>query len=390
MKIELNELASRMEEIEQDEDRLEQEKEKTENRGKKLQLAMLKLETDVQIAEQLKKNQEAAQEDVRKLEARTENLRAKWKIMQEELLQMLEQDRASMQVLSELEELGEDVSESKTILKERNIIMGECRRQLNALAERLGVNNTDSGSADLKQIDFEHTMNTPSELKILEEMRASDGREDEVLENDIKEPKERKPRLPSGKHGRLLTREGRLEYIPDDPEVQRLLQAYGRGSVEYKDNYPDFSPFIMHEFPDSIKINCQVKIGYMGVYRENPGWEIGRRNTKDSYNLSAELGNYRQADVALCDLILKQNPELAREWNTEEQIQIGRLDLCRRITKYRQINHLTWHECEDGVTMQLIPAKIHDACAHNGGVAWQRFVFDCIDFDDIQGELYEK
>ena len=41
--------------------------------------------------------------------------------------------------------------------------------------------------------------------------------------------------------------------------------------------------------------------------------------------------------------------------------------------KYRESNKLTWHECPDGKTMQLVPTDIHNACRHSGGVAEMKY-----------------
>ncbi|KYC86307.1 MULTISPECIES: HNH endonuclease [Heyndrickxia] len=38
------------------------------------------------------------------------------------------------------------------------------------------------------------------------------------------------------------------------------------------------------------------------------------------------------------------------------------------IEKYRVKNNLTWHELNDGVTMQLVPTEINAKFGHLGGV----------------------
>ena len=60
-----------------------------------------------------------------------------------------------------------------------------------------------------------------------------------------------------------------------------------------------------------------------------------------------DLGNYAQADIAL-----------AKRLNTDPA----------SIREYRENNGLTWHECRDGVTMQLIPTEINSRFKHAGGV----------------------
>lgn len=40
----------------------------------------------------------------------------------------------------------------------------------------------------------------------------------------------------------------------------------------------------------------------------------------------------------------------------------------KEITQWREENKLTWHECNDTRTMQVIPSKINSIFGHFGGV----------------------
>ena len=62
----------------------------------------------------------------------------------------------------------------------------------------------------------------------------------------------------------------------------------------------------------------------------------------------SDKGNYRQANEAL-----------ARKLGVSTNV----------IKEYAENNNMTWHECRDGVTMQLIPTDMNRICKHSGGVS---------------------
>lgn len=72
-------------------------------------------------------------------------------------------------------------------------------------------------------------------------------------------------------------------------------------------------------------------------------------------------GNFRQADQAVAD-----------RWNAEKRD--GRSDWTRSdVSDYRHEQKLTWHECEDLKTCQLIPRSVHQAFTHTGGVSEYKY-----------------
>ena len=134
------------------------------------------------------------------------------------------------------------------------------------------------------------------------------------------------------------------------------MDEFGKETVEYKDGYPDFSPFTTHD-SEWGKINGQVEIGHMTDQRNNSTWEFGRRPNGTSHDPNYDIANFAQADNAVAEQLRKDYPDIKGE----------------DIEKFRKEKKLTWHECADGKTMQLVPEAIHAACRHSGGVSEMKY-----------------
>ena len=91
--------------------------------------------------------------------------------------------------------------------------------------------------------------------------------------------------------------------------------------------------------------------------RENPSWDFGDRPRGAGHDPRYDLGNFAQAD----NVLLERVQQIIPEANVQD------------IVAFRKENQLTWHECADGKTMQLIPTAIHDACRHSGGVSEMKY-----------------
>lgn len=117
---------------------------------------------------------------------------------------------------------------------------------------------------------------------------------------------------------------GESMFIPTDPDIQVLLRQKGLEGITYKDGIPDFSKF------------AEVEIQLFNMH----GGESGR-----SYNFS-------HAD------------ELAGQGHTLAEI-----------SRDRGMNY-TWHECNDMITMQLIPSAINDYFGHMGDVGEINLLFE--------------
>ncbi|WP_425266548.1 HNH endonuclease [Bacillus proteolyticus] len=87
----------------------------------------------------------------------------------------------------------------------------------------------------------------------------------------------------------------------------------------------------------------------------NVVFEGARGNTARDYN-------FKQANERLAGQ-LNNSPELANQFGMEA----GGIT-AKDIEKYRVKNKLTWHELNDGVTIQLVPTEINAKFGYLGGV----------------------
>lgn len=206
------------------------------------------------------------------------------------------------------------------------------------------------------------TMNTPEEIAILRESDTDDDIGSVRIDASRSEPVIGPKHLPTKATGRFVGSIGDSLFVPSDHGAIEYLNGLGFQGVEYRNGYPDFMPFAQISTPWG-RVNARVDIGHMTPFRRNPAWDFGKRNREQAYDLTCDLGNFNQADIALAEKLLTVDAEL---------VCMRRSDLCRDIAAFRKDAKLTWHECADGHTMLLIPSVIHRACPHSGGVSFER------------------
>lgn len=180
------------------------------------------------------------------------------------------------------------------------------------------------------------------------------------------EPKWPQLRLPD-KTGLFLGEKGNSLFLPNSEEVCALLKQYGQQGITYNKGVPDFAPFCHLKTPWG-DVDAQVEIAHMTPNRHNKKWTFGKRSTDESYDPAFDLGNYNQADLALVKKLSSLYPDLLPS-QTDFEYKNACTKLCQELNSFRTEAELTWHECPDGKTMQLIPRAIHKACPHVGGVA---------------------
>ena len=130
--------------------------------------------------------------------------------------------------------------------------------------------------------------------------------------------------LPSEKYFDWTGKPGDSLCIPKNEGLYNVFRDYGREGVEFKNGFPDFSPFSQ----ETIRI--------------------------DNITTSRE-GTFRKAFEAM-----------AEKWNKEKKD--GRSDWTSRDVKdWKRDNNLDFHECEDGKTIQAVPHEVHDNIPHTGG-----------------------
>lgn len=120
------------------------------------------------------------------------------------------------------------------------------------------------------------------------------------------------------------------DYVPQkgNPEGKtwkEILDKYGIEGIPFNDGEPDFSEIA----------EAEVQVDEIGEDRDE---------------------NFANADEALAEQWTKDQKD-GHDWTPED------------VRNYRKENHLTWHECGDRKTMQLVPAEVHSNVPHSGGVS---------------------
>ena len=174
---------------------------------------------------------------------------------------------------------------------------------------------------------------------------------------------------PSVDSNRWADKRGESICAPQSDAAKQILQARGISGVQYKDGIPDFSPFS----------ESTVKLGYMTDARHSQGI-TGGRDGKNTVYASFEDGELvsksHYADKSsMADLHLKYdkpgNFEQADALTAKQWTIDGRDDrawTAEDVAQYREEHGLTWHECNDMETMQMIPEAINADFGHFGGV----------------------
>ena len=223
------------------------------------------------------------------------------------------------------------------------------------------LNIRDSLKAADSDHNWEYTSLSHDEELVIKDMIDKGELEEPSTTTD--EPEHRKPLIPTDS-GRFEGENGNSEFYPDNVEAQAKIREFGKKSVTYSNGYPDFSPFTEHETRWG-KIGCQVEIGHMTEHRENPSFEYGHRPRGAGHDPNYDLGNFAQADNELLSKVKMDHPDATLD----------------DIEDLKKTNKLTWHECEDGKTMQLVPTEIHQACKHSGGVSESKYRAEMGDVD---------
>ena len=210
-------------------------------------------------------------------------------------------------------------------------------------------------SVSTQSQDWERTSLSPNEESFIHEMEKNGEIDVFEVDPNCPEPSHSELHLPDAS-GRFLGERGNSEFKPyKDSALDKMLE-YGHETVQYKNGYPDFSPFTTHRSPWG-DLSCQVEIGHMTDQRENPSWEFGDRPRGAGHDPQYDIGNFAQADNSLIERVQQEYPDAT----------------VQDIVSFRKENQLTWHECADGKTMQLVPTEIHDACRHSGGVSEMKY-----------------
>lgn len=180
---------------------------------------------------------------------------------------------------------------------------------------------------------------------------------------------ERIRHTPSLESNRWTDKRGDSICLPRSEAARQIMEERGIYGVQYHNGIPDFSPFS----------EATVRIGHMTSARHSEGLTAGRDSKsvvyahfdngeivskshhadKSSmaqlYMKYYEAGNFEQADILTAEQWTIDGRE-GKEWSAED------------VALYRKEHGLTWHECNDMETMQMIPEAINADFGHLGGV----------------------
>lgn len=148
MNMELRDILSNIESIEDDVDKTLEQQERTEHAEKGVRDAISKLSDDVALTEMLKHRSEELEQQHKITDAELESLRQRAENLKEQLEEIVTRNADSAAVLMELQELGEDISDSLSVLEERQKVIDESARQLADVIERLGMDAADFSKGD--------------------------------------------------------------------------------------------------------------------------------------------------------------------------------------------------------------------------------------------------
>ena len=172
---------------------------------------------------------------------------------------------------------------------------------------------------------------------------SKENMEDYQLNSTYKERLDRVPKNPE--NGIWSGEIGESKYVPKSEEAQAELKSKNLDGINYKNAQADFHP-ISHR---------TVEIEHMGSQR---------------YGKS---GNFEQCDQKLADQWNTDNKDNRNDWTS------------RDAANYRTENKLTWHECNDMKTCELVPQSVHKVCTHLGGVS------ECRKKEEIQtGGIFDE
>ena len=178
---------------------------------------------------------------------------------------------------------------------------------------------------------------------------------------------ERIQQTPSQESGRWNGKRGESKCLPQSDESQKILKEKGIDGINYRDGVPDFSPVS----------ESTIKISQMNSERNSKNVRSGRDDKNTIYYHTADGAiSHKASKNSIADISMKyENPGnfeqadilTAQNWSREKRD--GKDWSAADVENYRKQKDLTWHECNDGETMQLIPSAINKDFGHLGGTA---------------------
>lgn len=144
-------IESQLEQIEQVSQTRLQEKESLEQRAARLQEGIHQLKEDIELLQSLNECKKKQEEEKIALEQKLDDCRCRVSQLESSLQELTDQTRESEEVLTALDQFGENVEEGMTVLKERKTLIEKCADRLHSLMERLGLTASGRASNDSRE-----------------------------------------------------------------------------------------------------------------------------------------------------------------------------------------------------------------------------------------------
>lgn len=137
--MDFHDLVNSERELEENGEKLLEKKSEVESRIDLLEKAVQKLSDDIQISGVLQNREQQTKEEKEESLVKITQFQSEIDNFMEQVQDQMEEQKANKSTLQSLEEMGEDVSDGKSILKDREEAMLETEKRLKDLAQKLGL-----------------------------------------------------------------------------------------------------------------------------------------------------------------------------------------------------------------------------------------------------------
>lgn len=229
----IGKIESKIEKQESKVEEIEQERESNEYRREIIEKGLAKVKDDKELLKALESNQKDVERVQKKLDKKVEKCVEELQECANKIDKEMTQISNERGTLSELELMGEDVSEAKDILTNRENQLEEKKNEIKELAERLGAtisdNNAEGGSGSGKKSFKDRCVEVLVCVEMMLNLLNPAG--DALIESNT--PKEfpqdrpatvQKAELPKTLEDALIDLGQYLEHLPDEIEYESEAQ----------------------------------------------------------------------------------------------------------------------------------------------------------------------
>lgn len=253
MCMDFHDLVNSERELEEKGEKLLEKKSEVESRIDLLEKAVQKLSNDIQISGVLQNREQQTKEEKEESLVKITQFQNEIDNFMEQIQEEMEDQKSSKSTLQSLEEMGEDVSDGKSILKDREEAMLETEKRLKDLAQKLGL------QAD-SLLNSEKSSESSREENKVEKV---DQNEKEQQKNTFLQESNVDTSIKSkiASFFEQIFQKKADEVEDSDPVISRLKESKKERLEKLKESFPNsynyylkmISPFVVSESPDSFR-----------------------------------------------------------------------------------------------------------------------------------------